>query len=246
MAPQVIAHRGAPREAPENTLSAFRIGWEQGADAVELDVHLSKDQKLVVMHDYTTGRMAGGLDYKVADLTADELRQFDLRWEGGATERIPLLEEVYPLVPTGKRLVIENKVGAGFIGAFGDLLRRGGIDRGQLAIIGFDFDAMKQAKAAFADIEMLWLRQGPTRLKPQPPVEELVRMALGAGLDGLNLESSFPIDRAFVERVHAAGLKLYTWTVDDAEVEKAEAEAGVDAITTNRPGWLRRQLGLGG
>jgi glycerophosphoryl diester phosphodiesterase len=73
-------------------------------------------------------------------------------------------------------------------------------------------------------------------------VEEMIQKAKAAKLDGLDLNSNFPIDKDFVDKVHKAGLKLYTWTVDDVAVAKAEAEAGVDGITTNRAGWLREQL----
>ena len=73
-------------------------------------------------------------------------------------------------------------------------------------------------------------------------MEELIDQAKAAKLDGLDLASGFPIDSAFVQKVHAAGLKLYTWTVDDPEVARKEAAAGVEGITTNRPGWLREQL----
>jgi glycerophosphoryl diester phosphodiesterase len=72
----------------------------------------------------------------------------------------------------------------------------------------------------------------------------LIKKTKAAHLDGLDLNSNFPIDKEFVKKVHDAGLKLYTWTVDDPAVAKAEMDAGVDGITTNRAGWLREQLGL--
>ncbi len=70
----------------------------------------------------------------------------------------------------------------------------------------------------------------------------MVAQAKAAGLDGLNLNYGFAIDAPFVSAVKAAGLKLYTWTVDDPAVARAEAALGVDGITTNRPAWLREQL----
>jgi glycerophosphoryl diester phosphodiesterase len=70
----------------------------------------------------------------------------------------------------------------------------------------------------------------------------LIEQTKAAGLDGLNLHYGFPINREFVALVKAAGLKLYTWTVDDAAAARALRDAGVDAITTDRPEWLREQL----
>ena len=90
---EIMGHRGASYDAPENTMASFRLAWEQHADACELDVHLSKDQKVVVIHDKTTKRLAG-VDKPVVDQTFDELRQLDVgRWknERFTNERIPLL-----------------------------------------------------------------------------------------------------------------------------------------------------------
>jgi glycerophosphoryl diester phosphodiesterase len=75
---EIIAHRGASWDAPENTLRAMQLGWEQGADAIELDLHLSKDGRLVVIHDADTKRVAGD-PRKVADQTWEELRSLEGR-----------------------------------------------------------------------------------------------------------------------------------------------------------------------
>src|SRR6476661_5646642 len=109
---EIVAHRGASAEAPENTLPSFKLGWEL-ADADELDIYLSKDGEAVVMHDASTKRTAG-LDKLVADQTLAELKALDAgswkapSWTG---TRIPTLAEVLALVPEGKRLFIEIKAG---------------------------------------------------------------------------------------------------------------------------------------
>jgi glycerophosphoryl diester phosphodiesterase len=211
-------------------------------DADDLDIHLSKDGQLVVIHDDTTGRTAGPPDTKVADLTVAQLKQLDVGWKGRFPEKIPLLEEVFPLIPAGKRIFIDVKVGPEFIAPLQALFRRTGADPGKFTIIGFNYEAMRLAKVAFPNIEVLWLAF-PQRDNPnKPPVEELIKTARKAGLDGLDLDYNFPIDRKFVDRVHDAGLKLYTWTVNDPEVARKEVEAGVDGITSNRAAWLRSQL----
>jgi glycerophosphoryl diester phosphodiesterase len=244
MAAQIIAHRGAAHDAPENTLASFRTAFRQNADACELDVHLSRDGQLVVIHDDTTGRTAGPPNRKVADVTVAQLRLLDIRWKGCIAEKIPLLEEVFPLVPAGKRIFIEVKIGPESVAPLQTLLQRTGADPTRFVVIGFDLETMRLVKAAFPKIEVLWLA-APRRGTPRkPPVEDLIQAARQAGLDGLDLEKGFPIDREFVGKVHHAGLKLCTWVVDDPAVARKQSEAGVDGITTNRPGWLREQLAM--
>src|SRR6266704_983821 len=116
---QIIAHRGASYDAPENTLPAIKLAWEQGADAVEIDVHLSRDGRIAVIHDEST-RKTGGVNKKVCDQAWSELQKLDVgcwkdrNWAGTC---IPSLEEVLATVPQGKRLFIEVKCGEEFIGA---------------------------------------------------------------------------------------------------------------------------------
>ena len=110
--PSVIAHRGASADAPENTLAAFRKGWEL-TDAVELDVHVTADGKLVVMHDDNTKRTTG-VDYKIAATPAEKIRTLDAgKWKGTqfTGEHVPFLSEVLDAMPAGKKLVIELKAG---------------------------------------------------------------------------------------------------------------------------------------
>src|SRR5205085_3299316 len=87
--PLIVGHRGASADAPENTLAAFRLAWEQGADAIEMDLRLTRDGRIVVFHDEDLRRVAGTKNkVKVEDLTSEELARFDVgswkgeRWEG--------------------------------------------------------------------------------------------------------------------------------------------------------------------
>jgi glycerophosphoryl diester phosphodiesterase len=245
-ATQIVGHRGASFDAPENTLSSFKLGYKENADADELDIHLTKDGKVVVMHDYDTGR-TGGTKLKISEHTLEELRALDIgkwgKWQGkGFSEKIPLLSEVLELIPDGKRLFIEIKCGPEILPELANVLKKAGKKPEQTVIIGFGYETMKAAKEKFPNLEVNWLVQADKKTKAFPPVEDLIAQSKAAKLDGLDLHQGFPINKQFVEKVHGAGLKLYTWTVDDPAVAKAEAEAGVDGITTNRPGWLREQL----
>ena len=111
MLPLIIAHRGESFDAPENTLSSVNLAWERDAEAVEVDVRLSKDNHVVVFHDRTTKRI-GNRSEKVKNQTLAELRELDVgSWKSEiyVNEKIPTLAEVLQTVPDGKRIIIEIK-----------------------------------------------------------------------------------------------------------------------------------------
>lgn len=243
---EIIAHRGASYDAPENTLASLRLGWEQKADSNELDVYLSKDGQIVLLHDATTKRTAGK-DKPVVEQTVDELRALDAgswkdaKWAG---EKIPTLAEALQVLPEGKRFFIEIKCGPEILPELKRVLDASEKKAEQLVIICFKYDVVKQAKQLFPDIQVYWLASAGADKKTGkvPTLEELISKAKAAGVEGLNLNFKFPIDAAFVSQVHSAGLKLYVWTVNDADVARKLTDAGVDGITTDRPAWLREQL----
>ena len=102
---EIIAHRGASYLAPENTMASVMLGWEKGAD-VEIDVYLTKDNKIVAIHDETTERTAG-TDVNVAESTSEELRKLDVgsfKSEEYAGEQIPFLADIVKTIPPGRKL----------------------------------------------------------------------------------------------------------------------------------------------
>ena len=103
---RIFAHRGASAYAPENTLPAFALAMQQGADGIELDVHLTKDGELVVIHDEKLDRTTNGTGL-VKDYTLAELRSLcaDNRMDGFAEARIPTLREVLALIQPSRMLV---------------------------------------------------------------------------------------------------------------------------------------------
>lgn len=241
---EIIAHRGASYDAPENTLAALRLGWQQ-ADLAEIDIHLTRDGKIVVMHDGNTKRTAS-VDKNIADQTLAELRQLDAgKWKDArfTGEKIPTLEEVIEAMPTGKRLVIEIKCGAEIIYALKQTLLLSRKPSDQFVIIAFSQATLKEVKKALPQVMMYWLSSF-SQDKRTPTVEELTRQAKDAGVEGINIAYNGPIDALFVQQVKAAGLSCYVWTVDSPEDARRLIAAGIDGITTNRPAWLCQQLGL--
>lgn len=245
--PEVIAHRGESADAPENTLAAFRLAWERGAPAIELDVHLTRDGKLIVSHDADVKRITG--DPRVIKLsTLEELRTLDAgRWKGPqwVGERMPTLDEALATIPARGRCLIEVKVGSEAIPALEAAVRRSGLGPERLAVISFQKEAVAEAKRRLPRVKAYYLAAFHRDEKSgawRPGVAELIETVREIGADGLDLSANGPIDRDLVNQVKAAGLELYIWTVDDLAEAERFARLGVDGITTNRAGRLMEWL----
>lgn len=243
---EIIAHRGASHDAPENTLPAVELAWKQGADAVEVDVFLTRDGRVVAIHDKNTKRLAG-VDKKVADQTYDELRRLDVgRWkdERFAGTRIPLLSEVLAAVPDGKRLVIEIKCGVEVLPELERVLSASG-KRDQTVFIAFGYGVIREAKRRMPDRPSYWLYGWSIRERLRfgnPSNNRLIALAKAAGLDGLDVDYKGPFGADFAEKLKAEGMELLTYTVNDPESARRLRDMGVAGVTTDRPGFLREQL----
>ncbi len=243
---EIIGHRGASHEAPENTLASFQLAWEQEADAVELDIRLTGDGHAIVIHDANT-KGATGASKVVAEQPLAELRTLDAgrskgpQWRG---EKLPTLQEAVAMIPEGRRLLIEIKCGPEVLPVLEQVITASGKRPEQLAIIGFGDETVRLAKLRLPRLQVYWVVSLKRGRKPAgaSAIEDLIAKARAMGVDGLDLEAGPQIDAAMVRKVHQAGLQLYVWTVDDPELAVRLVVAGVDGITTNRPGWLRERL----
>jgi glycerophosphoryl diester phosphodiesterase len=148
--PEIVAHRGESADAPENTLSAFRLAWERGVKAIELDVHLTTDGVLICGHDADMKRTAGS-PARIKETSAEELRKLDVgswkgpRWEG---ERMPTLGEALATLPDDARCFIEVKVGPEAVPALVEAVGASGKRPEQLVIISFNAETIAEAKQA--------------------------------------------------------------------------------------------------
>lgn len=240
-ATEIIAHRGSSRLYPENTLAAAKAAWREGADAVEIDVRLTRDARIVLMHDASLLR-TGGRDRPVADFTHVELQELDVgSWKGPehAGERVPLLEELLATVPEGRKLYVEIKCGPEIVPPLQALIESSAPGSAKLVFISFDQAVCAAVKIALPAHPVLWIVGEPAKA---PSGETLVEVCRTSGFDGLDLRADWPIDERFVRTVHAAGLALCVWTVDDPVLAARLIQAGVDGVTTNRPGSLRAAL----
>ena len=245
--PLIIAHRGESFDAPENTMAAINLAWDRGAEAVEIDLQLSKDDEIVVIHDLNTKRLAGV--YKnVRDQTLEELQYLDvgtwkdIQFHG---EKIPVIEEVLESVPAGKKLIIEIKGGPESVPVLKTKLNRANLEVDQIEIIGFDLKTVIKAKKEFRNHKVLWLLDldytWQTRLF-SPSMNKGIDNAKRYGLDGLNVWAGKMLNKTMIDQIHDAGLLAYCWTVNDIEKAKELADWGVDAITTDGAEWIKKHL----
>jgi glycerophosphoryl diester phosphodiesterase len=244
---ELIDHRGESADAPENTMAAFNLAWERKATAIELDVHLTRDGVLIVSHDANTERTAG-VSKVIKESTLSELRTLDVgRWKDPkwAGEQMPTLVEALKTIPEHARCFIEVKVGPEAVPALVDVVRDSGKRAEQLVVISFHADTIAEVKRRLPQLKAYFLagfRQNPETKAWSPTVDELIRQAKEIDADGLDLASKGPVDRQFVDRVKAAGLEFYIWTVDDPKEAVRFIEAGVDGITTNRAYRMKSDL----
>ncbi len=245
--PEIIAHRGESADAPENTLAAFNLAWARKVPAIELDVHLSKDDRLVVIHDKDTER-TGNVKKVIRESTWDELKDIDVgAWKDPKFkgETLCLLEDALATIPEGGRCFIEIKVGAEATPALVRAVKGSGKSNAQLCVISFQADAVEASKKALPEIPAYYLssfKQDKETKEWTPKIEEIIDTARRINADGVDLSYKGPINKGLVRKVRDAGLGLYFWTVDDEAAARKLVALGVDGITTNKGEWLGQVL----
>jgi len=244
---KIIAHRGESFEALENSLSAIRLAWKKGASAVEIDVHLTADQEIVVIHDPHTGRV-GDKKLFVKKSTLQELKRIRLdrkKKKISKEERIPTLHEVLETVPPEGKLIIEIKCGKEIIKPFVKILNSTKLKHHQMEVISFNFEVLSSLKIQLPHYKMLYLLDLDyywphwlLAIKPQ----KIIKKVQDQSLDGVNVWAGKVINPSFVNAFKKEGLLFYVWTVNDIQKAHRLLAYGVDAITTDRAGWMSQQL----
>ena len=231
-----IAHRGASYDAPENTVAAARLAWETGADAVEIDVYLASDNRVVVIHDKDTQRTCGGKNFVIKTTPSVVLRDLDAGiWKGEQFkgERIPYIEEVIATVPEGKMLVVEIKCGSEVIPHLERIIGKSE-KKGQIVFICFGWETIVNVKKAFPDNKAYWLSGSK-----QAAIKKLDKLQRWESKGSTC--NTRPSMRNW-SPWQGENLEVLAWTVDNPEEAKRLNALGVTWITTNRPSWLKEQL----
>jgi len=233
---KIIAHRGASWLAPENTVASARLAWEKNADAVECDIYLSKDNKIIVIHDSNTKRTTGE-DHVVSETNSKVLRALDagsFKDEKYRGEKLPFLSEIIKTVPKGKELVVEIKCKSEILPYLEKAVRKYQ-NKIVFTFICFDFQTITDTRKTFPGNACYWLCSNAELL------DKTFSKVGPAGLEGVSLSWNI-ITEDVVKKARELGLEVYSWTVDDPAEAKRLIGLGVEGITTNRPGWLNEQI----
>ncbi|SMX93469.1 glycerophosphoryl diester phosphodiesterase [Brevibacterium sp. 239c] len=242
--PLVIAHRGASAKYPENTIPAFAAGIEQGADMIEIDVHMNRDGDLIVIHDDTLERTTNvrllhpeRADLSVSGMTTAEIAALDAgSWKGSsfAGVTVPHLGEVLELVHTTRTgLLLEVKHPAQYPGiaevlvesltSVPDYLDRA-LAAGMLVVQSGDWAFIREFHALAPEV--------PVGVLGRPCPDELHDFA--TWVDQVNPQY-IAADSTFLGHVHELGMSSLVWTVDSVEEMEKAIDLGADGIITNRP-----------
>ncbi len=237
-----MAHRGASDKAPQNTMAAFEKAIEMGADFIELDVHLTKDDEIVVIHDKTVDSTTDGSG-KVSEMTLEEIKQldagsyFDENFKG---EQIPKLEEVLDLAKgeiglnielktrRGKNKGIENKVL--------NLIEEKNFDE-ELMFSSFSFESMEKIKELDEDkkVGLIYITLPITAWHATRNHKK------NHWADAANLWH-WTVGKRHLRKLQDLGVEVNVWTPDGEKKIKKMAKAGVDGIITNKPGFAKEVI----
>ena len=241
----IVAHRGASLDAPENTIPAFKLAWEQGADAIEGDFRMTMDGHIVCIHDADTKRVSN-TNLVVRHATLAELRKLDVGICCGQAFTgtvIPTISEVFSTIPEHKTFYIEIKCGTEIIEPLLEELKKSGLTENQIVVLSFKEKIIQALKHKAPQYKALWLVKVKKNLsgKTLPSLETVLTTLKQIKADGFSSNMNF-IDEAFIKRIKEEGYEYHIWTIDDAETARRFITCEVNSITTNRPGYLRKAL----
>ena len=224
-APKLIAHRGASEAAPENTLAAFQQAWKEGADGIEADFRLSKDGRIVCIHDADTKRTTNR-KYVVADTNWNELRTLDAgSWKSRrfSSERLPLLAEVLAILPPKKYFFIEIKCGVEIIEPLKKQLEHA--DNHYVFVISFDPAVIKSCRENLPNIQAHLVSKLEGIRKPGGK-EQLIRVLDETQATGIQFKHSAKVSKDILTQIQKAGKLTTAWTVDSSGTANRLAEQG--------------------
>lgn len=242
--PKIIAHRGANRYAPQNTIPAFEKAIELGADGTETDVHSTKDGYIVICHNDTVDEMSNGTG-AIGSYMFEDIRKLDFGSKfskdfAGVT--LPTVEEYLECMQKSDKLSIMNIEIKPCKTDRADIVRKA-IDAAKayglfdkLLISSFDYKMLIEAKKYEPKCKTAYLYpiygQIVTKWLCQP-----LRLAKRIGCDAMHPHKAFAT-KSLVRRAHAAGMKVNAWTVDEEKDIIKMLENGVDGIITDRPDYV--------
>ena len=252
--PLIIAHRGASGEAPENTMDAFELAWELGADGIEGDFHLTRDGHIVEIHDKDTNKVTKGKNKLIVKKTnLQELQKIDVgSWKNEKyfKARIPTLEEVIDSLPVGKKFFIEIKCGTEIMKPLIHVINLKVKERPELkeniSFISFDINVIRSCRSEWPAIEANYL-ESYKKIKEiskwtpsENEVFQFLKLSLASGLG--SQANKEVLKQSFIERLRQNQFSFNCWTINDIETARYFRDLGVDSITTDFPKKIRDGL----
>jgi glycerophosphoryl diester phosphodiesterase len=252
--PANFAHRGASSRAPENTLEAFRLGAESGAGGLELDIHMTSDGRIVVIHDDSVDRTTDGEGF-VRDMTLREVQSLDAGYrftlDGGATYpyqgqgvRVPELEEIFREFPDHAVNLDIKETCPGVEAALLKSITGAGAANRVLVV-----SEMPAVVVRFRKLSGGVISTGASRREVKNfyhlsrlRLEFLLRPSYDALQVPVRYGGREVVTPRFVEAAHNRGVRVDAWTIDDPEEMRRLLDLGVDVVMTNRPEALEKVL----
>jgi glycerophosphoryl diester phosphodiesterase len=249
--PLILGHRGASALAPENTLAAFSRAMADGADGIEFDVRLSRDNVAVVIHDASLKRTTGD-NRLVCDLTADELGRIDVgSWFNTklpatdppfVNEKLPTLAQVFDLFSTNSGVLYvemkcERHEANDLAQAVASEIRKF-TRRNRVVVESFDLDAITAVKTIDGEIRTAALFE-PRFSRPVPTIRRLkmIDMALETGAEEIALHHALA-SPGVIDKALTAGMDVVVWTVDNNRWITRARSLGIKALIANNPAAL--------
>lgn len=252
--PMVIAHQGGDGLWPGNTLFAFQQAAKLGVDVLEMDLHITKDGVLVIMHDETVDRTTDGSG-EIESMTLAEIKQLDAGYDWSPDEgatfpfrgqgiTVPTLDEVFEAFPNYRMTIEIKKTGASMIKPFCEKIREHDM-QDQVVVASFYDDKMKAFRKECPEVATSSAKSETTVFvllsKPflggfYSPTFQALQVPEESG--GITV-----MTKAFVRAAHERNLAVEPWTINDAETMKKFIEWGVDGIMTDRPDIMLEVLG---
>lgn len=230
---KIIAHRGFSSEAPENTISAFILAIESGADYFELDVQQSADGVIVVSHDdklsrcSSTGSKLSIKDENWLTLQNEKVGYVDKFQDQFVNEKLPTLEEALLLAKGKIKVCVEIKVHDAEEEIL-EIISKTGM-QSDVIVFSFHYDVLEKIRALNKDIPLLYLLVMSSN-KNLRQANKINASAIGVG-------PLTKVNSKFVSKVHDAGLELWKWTVNEKEEMQELMSLSIDGIITNYPNW---------
>jgi len=250
--PAFYGHRGDCEFGLQNTMSAYRAAWNNGASGVEIDVRTTADGKIICFHDADLSKMAGD-KRKINKLTYDEIKNIDIgskKHPMFKNEHPPLLEEFFAAMPRNTHVFVElkkNSVNADFPYVLRDLMKKYHISESQVTVVSFYEDMLINLNKKVPGLRnMLIVGLGDCRrLGMKHPsydanlaLENILKRLKEIGCTGLSFgagDRRIKFDKKFLSAIKNAGFEISVWLINDVWLAYQLSEMGATSIVTDRP-----------